>query len=134
MPEVNKEDQISKEVVSLKDLEHKLEVSKQALMSDENFKRFIELKKEFNEQSASVWREVEKTMLDNDIKSVKGDWGSVTIAERMNWQIDDIEAIPKKFIKKVVDTKKLSDTYRLENKPIKGATPAYSKYLTKRLK
>lgn len=80
-----------------------------------------------------TWASVERTMIDNDIKSIKGDWGSLTIAERIGWDTDE-ELLPKKFFKKVVDVKKLTDTYKLEGKAPKGATPKYTKYLTKRFK
>ena len=72
-------------------------------------------------------------MIDNDIKQVKGDFGTLTIAERQGWTYDE-KQLPNKFFKKVVDTKKITDTYRLEGKAPKGCEPYTTKYLTKRLK
>jgi hypothetical protein len=81
----------------------------------------------------SAWRQVEALMIEKDIKSIKSDkWGSVTIAEKLGWTTTD--ELPSKFYKKVVDLKRLSDTFRLEGKAPKGAEPKYTKYLTKRLK
>lgn len=88
--------------------------------------------KDLQEQINSAWKNVESQMIDNNIKSYKGEWGSLTIAERLGWETT--KDLPKKFYKKVVDTKKLSDTFRLEGEAPKGATPKYTKYLTKRIK
>lgn len=81
----------------------------------------------------ATWDQVKDVMIEHDIKSIKGDWGSITIAERINWECDPTVLQPK-FFKKVVDTKKLTDTFSLEGKLPKGATPSYTKYLTKRIK
>lgn len=111
----------------------KVEEEQAALMQNEAFKNFIELQKTFQERSAMVWAAIEANMINNEIKSIKGAWGSLTIAERLGWDID-LDELPSKFIKKVADTKKISDTFKLEGKPIKGASPKYSKYLMKRFK
>jgi hypothetical protein len=96
------------------------------------FKQFLELQKKVQEQSTKMWTYVEEKMIENDIKQLKGDFGTITIAERLNWKTTD--ELPSKFYKKVVDTKKLSDTFRLEGKAPKGAAPSYTKYISKRLK
>lgn len=80
-----------------------------------------------------TWEQVKEVMIANDVKSIKGDWGSITIAERINWEYDPSTLQPK-FFKKVVDTKRLTDTFRLEGKEPKGATAKYVKYLTRRIK
>ena len=103
------------------------------LMQDERFKQFIELQRSVNDQAAKVWKNVETQMINNNIKSIKGDWGTLTIAECLDWNID-ADALPAKFIKKVPDKKKISDTFRIEGKAPKGCEPYTSKYLTKRLK
>ena len=72
-------------------------------------------------------------MEDTGTKTIKGDWGSITLAERQGWDIDENE-LPKKFFKRVVDTKRITDTFKLEGKAPKGATPRVTKYLNKRFK
>ena len=79
------------------------------------------------------WKRVESLMIENGVKQVKGDWGTLTIAERLNWSIDQ-EALPPRFWKKVPDTTKISTIFRLEGKTPKGASPSYTQYLTKRIK
>lgn len=84
-------------------------------------------------QIDETWKKVETAMIDQDIKQIKGDWGTLTIAERLNWAIDKNELAPRYF-KTVPDTTKISTLFRLEGKPPKGATPSYTKYLMRKLK
>jgi len=92
----------------------------------------LKMLKEKQDYINQTWKNVEQQMIENDIKSIKGEWGSLTIAERISFDYDKTE-LPKKFYKVVVDDKKVADTYKLEGK-VKGATPKWKKYLTKRIK
>jgi hypothetical protein len=89
--------------------------------------------KEAQEKINSTWKEVETVMIENDIKSIKGDFGSLTIAERTNYKAD-LDVLPAKFIKKVADTTKIATYAKLEDKLPKGVTISTTKYLTKRIK
>ena len=120
------------QIIDVLETEKELAVVENELQMNPQFKKFLQLQKSVNEQSTKLWKQVETAMIENDIKQLKGDFGTVTLAERLNWTTSD--ELPSKFYKKVVDTKRLSDTYRLEGKAPKGATPSYTKYLTKRLK
>lgn len=104
-----------------------------ALMQDERFREFIQFQREAEKRIQSTWAAVEAAMINHDIKSIKGDWGSLTIAERIGWDVD-LKALPPRFLKKVPDFKKLTETFRLEGEAPKGATPKYTKFLTKRIK
>lgn len=123
---------IKTEVEEVLALEQQLKDAEIELASFEQFQNFIRLQKSFNEQSNRVWKKVEDQMILNDVKNIKGDWGSITIAERLAFDTND--ELPSKFYKKVVDTKKLADTFRLTGIAPKGSTPKTTKYLTKRLK
>ena len=72
-------------------------------------------------------------MIEHDIKSLKGDWGSLTIAERTNFKVD-LDNLPTKFVKKVADTTKIATAYKLDGKLPKGVETSTTKYLTKRIK
>ncbi|HEX4201337.1 MAG TPA: hypothetical protein VHY59_07440 [Chthoniobacterales bacterium] len=126
------EDTIETEVEQVLALEQSLEAMEAALSANPEFREFLVKQKETQQQIATFWKTVEAQMIEHDIKSVKGEFGSLTIAERLGWETTD--ELPSKFYKKVVDTKRLSDTFRLEGKAPKGATPVYTKYLTKRIK
>lgn len=88
--------------------------------------------KDAQEEIDDIWKQIESSMIENDVKQVKGVFGTLTIAERLYWTTTD--ELASKFYKKVIDSKKLSDTYRLEGKVPKGAQPNVTKYLMKRLK
>jgi len=126
-------EKIETEVKDLLGLAKSLKATEEQLMQNEAFRNFIEMQKEYNERSTAFWKEVETRMIDNDIKSIKGDWGSLSIAERIGWTIDT-DLLPAKFIKKSPDTTKITATYRLEGKAPKGCEPYTTKYLTKRFK
>lgn len=114
-------------------LEKTLQEIEAELSANEQWRSFLDKQKEAQAQIASTWKAIEQQMIENDIKSIKGDWGYVTIAERIGFDIDE-DLLPAKFFKKVVDVKRVGDTYKLEGKDIKGATVKYSKYLTKKIK
>ena len=120
-------------IEDVKKTEVVLAKTEKELMDNPQFKQFLELQKSVNDKAAEMWEYVEQQMLENNIKSIKGEFGSVTIAERQGWTYDE-ETLPKKFFKKVIDTKKVTDTYRLEGKAPKGCAPYTTRYLTKRLK
>lgn len=126
-------EEIKAEVQEILALERQVNETESALMQLDAFQAFIKLQKTFKEKSAEVWKTIEKQMLDNDIKSVKGDWGSLTIAERTDFDIDPA-LLPSKFFVKSPDVAKIRGTYKLEGVPPKGTTPKVKKYLTKRFK
>lgn len=110
-----------------------LEQLTKQLEADPQFKAFIEAQKQFRKIEKEVWGKVEQVMLDNNIKSIKTNKMTLTIAERTSFDID-LEQLQPKFIKRVPDTTKIGGTYKLEGKPPKGCTPKVTKYLVKRIK
>lgn len=79
------EQQLKQQVENILDVEKKFSAYEQQLMQDEQFKEFLRKQKEVKKQISDTWKVVEQAMLEHGIKSVKGDWGSITIAERLNW-------------------------------------------------
>lgn len=125
---------IEGEVLDVIKLQDDLAALEAELNANEVFQRFIELQRTFNDRSSEVWKKVEQQMIENNIKSIKGDWGSLTIAERTNYKAEDLEAVPRKFIKRTLDTTKVGAAAKLEGKLPKGITSSKTQYLTKRLK
>lgn len=130
---MSKEKILEEAVATTLELEHRLEELEQSLSEDPKFREFLAKQKEASQHIADSWKDIEEAMIQNKVKSIKGDWGSITIAERLNWKIDP-ELLPSKFIKKVPDTTKISTIFKLEGKAPKGCEPTYTKYLTKRIK
>lgn len=126
------EAEIESEVIKIIADGKELETLEHELMQNEVFREFLAKQKAYQTASTLYWQSIENQMIASNIKSIKGDWGSITIAERIGF--DTTDELPSKFYKKVVDTKKIADTFKLEGKAPKGATPKYTKYLTKRIK
>lgn len=124
---------IAKRVTSTLALEEQLKDAEAELMQIEKFRRFMELKQEFDKQWDDFWNDVKEQMIENDIRSIKGDWGSLTIAERTDFDID-MDALKPRFTKRVADIAMIRNLYKLHGEAPAGTTVKTVKYLTKRLK
>ena len=105
----------------------------QTALQQAEFESKVKEMKAAEDYLKGVWKQVETAMIENDVKSIKGDWGSITIAERDNFK-GDIKEVPAKFLKKVLDTSKISSSFALTGKLPKGVERTTTKYLTRRLK
>lgn len=105
----------------------------QTALQQANFEAKVKDLKTLEDDLKATWKTVESAMIEHNVKSIKGDWGSITIAERDVFK-GDIEEVPAKFLKKALDTKKIGSYYTLEGKLPKGVTHSTTKYLTKRIK
>ena len=101
-------------------VERSLADAEAQLMADERFKSFIQKQKEAQTQIADTWKSIEKSMIDNDIKSIKGDFGSITIAERTTYSVTDESKLPEEYFKRVPDTKKIGTAAALYGQPPVG--------------
>lgn len=124
---------IEAEVVEVLSMEQQLIKLETELSQNDQFKRFIEFQQTVREKSAEVFKNIEQTMIANDIKTVKGDWGSITVVERTNYKAD-LDELPAKFIKRTADTTKIALAHKLENKLPKGVTTTTTKFLMKKFK
>lgn len=130
---LNPNEEVQAQADEVVELTRQLEHLQSELETNVEFQNLLAQQKEIKEKIDLFWAAIEAAMTNNNIKSIKGEWGYITIAERIGWDIDE-EKLPAKFIKKVVDYKKITDTYKLEKKAPKGATIKHTKYLTKRIK
>jgi hypothetical protein len=104
-----------------------LDISKPA-----DFANFVKLAKEVQTQLDAAWGFVEQQMLDRNVKSLKGDWGTISTAERINWKVNQNEVDPY-YLKSAPDTKKLKAAFDAGELPV-GADFTTSVYITKRIK
>lgn len=125
-------DKLESEVLTVFKKEAELKELETELAQDAKFQAFLTKQKNYTTQIAEFWKEFEQKMIDNDIRQIKGDWGTLTIAKRTNWDVDETQ-LPNKFFKKVINTKRIGDTYKLEGKAPKGCTPRIKQYLQKRI-
>jgi len=130
------EDLIQSEVTEVLHLEKSLVDLEQELSKNEQFRTFLTKQKKAQAQISETWKNVERQMIEHDVKSIKGEWGSITIAERTNYAAEggDLSNVPSKFIKKTLDTTKVAAAAKLEGKLPRGITSSVTKYLTKRIK
>jgi hypothetical protein len=131
---------ITKEVVEMVNTEGGLTTELSELedkLSDNPiFNQFIQKQAELNyarAKAADAWKKIETQMIEHDIKKIDTNQVSLTIAERLDFDIDD-EVLAPRYKKTVADTSKIRTIYQLDRKPISGATPRYKRYLVKRLK
>lgn len=115
---------IEGEIVEALSMQQQLATLEASLAENEQFKSFLKLRKEVNDKMASVRNDIKEFMIPAYIagevdKSIKGDWGSITVTETDEFEVDEKE-LPAKFFKKVVDTTKIRGTFQLEGKAPKG--------------
>ena len=123
------EDEIKAEVARIVEAESELA----RIATDPAVQQFIQLQKKVENTGKVFWPLVEEQMIKAGIKSVKGPWGSVTVAEKTNFEVN-MEELPKKFIIKAADKKAIGNYYKLTGSAPKGVTPSLTTYLTKRIK
>jgi hypothetical protein len=131
MPATKTAAAVEGEVLSTVEMQQQLASLENQLMQLPDFQQFIALTKSVNARLAEVRANVEAVMVPayqrGEVdKSIKGDWGSVTVTESDKFEIDEAQLAPK-FFKKVVDESKIRATYQLEGKAPKGTKP-YKKY------
>lgn len=108
-----------------------IKTPKNIINQGSDFLQFIELQKELTSQIEAAWHEIQTTMLDHDVSSIKGDWGYISVAERRNWKATDL---PPRFYKQTLDTARLNSMFKLGDAIPKGASFTTTNYLAKRIK
>lgn len=127
------EEEIKNELAVLHNVENEVQVLTEQLATNPLFKQLMEARDKFNAMQNEVWKRAEDIMVMNDIKRISTDYMNLTIGKRIKLNIDEAE-LPKTFYKKVVDNKKIADTYKLTGKEPKGVSIGYTKYLIKKVK
>lgn len=133
LDQVKVEKQIKSELETYQEKQLTLQRLTEELESSPQFAAFLEAQKALREVEANVWGKVESVMMANNIKSIKTDLVTLSIATRTSYDID-LDLLPKKFIKRVPDTTKIATAHKLNGEPVKGTTPKYTNYLVKRFK
>jgi hypothetical protein len=129
-PETSLEHDVQEIVQEQKSLELQ---EAELLASNPQFAEFLKAQQAFKQRSEVMWASIEQGMVKNNIKSIKGDWGYITLAQRTNYKAD-LATLPAKFLKKVPDVKAIGDYHKLRNKLPPGVTPEVKMYLMKKIK
>lgn len=129
---------IEGEVLGVVELQRQLNDTEMELAKIPAFQQFISLRKEVNDRMGTIRANVEAVMVPayqrGEVdKTIKGDWGSVTVTESDVFDIDELSLAPK-FWKKVPDTTKIRATFQLEGKAPKGTVQSKKYGITMRFK
>lgn len=121
---VKPEETIDAEVAEIILLQDELQKTEAALMKISSFKKFIVLRRTVEDKMSSLRNEIEAVMIpayrDGKIdKSIKREWGSVTVTESDKFEINEDE-LPAKFWSKKPNESLIRKTYQLDGKPPKG--------------
>jgi len=100
-------------------------------------RKFAEVEAELKGLKAKhdeVIEQVKQAMIDNGVTRIDGDWGYITLAERVTYKAEDLAEVPKKFLKQTLDSTKVKAEATLTGKLPKGVTESKTQYITKKLK
>lgn len=122
-------EEASKELAPVIDMSLKVQELEQSLSANPQFIEFMQLRDAVSKKEAEVKKNIEQRMIENSIKKVVIDtYGTFTIVDGKTWSYDEDE-LPRKFIKKAVDTTAVNNHYKLTGKLPKGATYVPKQFL-----
>lgn len=100
-------------------------------------KKFVKAEaqlKVLKEKHDAVIEQIKEAMVANNVTKIDGDWGYITLAERVNYKADDLDQVSEEFTKKVLDTAKIKASATLRGMLPNGIVESRTKYITKKLK
>lgn len=119
----------SKELAPVVDMSAKVLELEQSLSKNPKFIEFMKLKDEVKKRESQVKSALEEKMIESSVKRVVvDDYGTFTIVDGKTWTYDQ-EKLPRKFIKKSVDTTAVNNYHKLTGKLPKGATYVPKQFL-----
>lgn len=117
------------ELATVNSLENELSELQLALSENPQFINFLNLQKAVADKTVEVKKKLEKQMIESGVKSITVDnYGKITIVDGKSWKYDQ-DVLPRKFIKKAIDTTAINQHYQLTGKLPKGATFTPNKYI-----
>ncbi len=116
------EDEISDVMV----LERSLSEVETELRSNPTFLKFLEIQQAYNDKYKEVKKiigdqHIEAYKIDPNLKTLKFDFGTMTVKDINNLDIDET-VLPPRYFKSVPNTTKIRNQYDLEGTLPKGAT------------
>jgi hypothetical protein len=101
------------------------------LVQNEAFVEFLGLQKRLQTQIDDAWRNLQELMEVQGVKSIKGDWGYITLAERKT--LRTAVQLPPRFYKKVLDPSKVKAYRTMSGHLPEGVTETTTNYLSKKV-
>lgn len=90
--------------------------------------------KVLKEQHDKVIDQIKQAMVENGVQKISGDWGYITLAERVSYKAPDLSEVAPRFLKKTLDTTKVKAEATLKGELPKGVEETKTQYITKKLK
>ncbi len=125
---------IQKDVQEVVKLEMELADINNQIANEPKIVKLLQEQKSLNEKIAVFWEAVKNEMIDTGTKSIKGDWGYVTLVEKDIYKAPDISVIKPKFLKKELDVKKVAEIHKLTGNLPDGIEVSVTRYITKKIK
>ncbi|HPR10625.1 MAG TPA: hypothetical protein PLJ04_03525 [Candidatus Saccharibacteria bacterium] len=100
-------------------------------------KKFAKAEAELKELKAKhdeVVEKIKEAMIANGVTKIDGDWGYITLAERVSYKAEDIDQVPDEFLKPTLDTTKVKAEATLKGVLPAGVSESRTQYITKKLK
>lgn len=132
-------EQVEAEANELVNQEIALAEQQQVLVANNpELEKFLQEQKRFKEQSDLFWETIKNEMIRLDIKKINlgenGEGGHIRIDERTNYKAPDLSKVPAKFVKKALDTPKITAAIKLDGKAPKGIEVTKTKTLVRKIK
>ena len=112
--------------------------TKKAIAVLEKFAKLEAEYKAMEKESKEAVELIKQAMIDNNITKIEVDTdnytGYITLAERVSYKADDIEAVDVKYLKPTLDTAKVKAEATLTGSLPDGITESSTQYITKKLK
>lgn len=100
-----------------------------SLNNNQAFIDFLYIQKQMTEEIDAVWAIIKDGMEESGISKINGDWGYITMAERVNYS----GTAEPKLMKSVLDTSKVKAYMALNDKLPKGVLVSTTRFLQKKI-
>lgn len=90
--------------------------------------------KELKAKHDEIVERVKEAMIENGVQRIDGDWGYITLAERVGYKADNISEVDKQYTKPTLDTAKVKAQATLTGELPAGVTETRTQYITKKFK
>lgn len=108
-----------------------LQVQNHELIQSEAFIEFLGLQHSLQQQIDDGWKMLQQLMETRGVKSIKGEWGHITLAERRTLKAS--QPLSPRFYKKVLDTNKVRAYETMKGDLPEGVIQTVTNYLSKKV-
>lgn len=110
----------------------KLEKELQILVSDPKAFEILKLKEDLDTRIKEGLTKLQGMMELSHTKKLIGEWGYITLVHTTRFNVIESQ-LPEEFFKRVPDTRKIGDNYKLKNTVPPGVTPMITTSLRKKI-